>query len=154
MSENLSMNKRILIVDDEQNVLQGLERMFRPLRHEFEIRFAISGLDALSQMEIAPVDVLVADMRMPGMNGAQLLAEAKQKHPAVVRIILSGHADSELIARSLGVAHQFLSKPCDPESFRKTVRRAVELRALLEDSTIQALVSQMGSLPSLPAKLL
>ena len=63
------MSKRILFVDDETNILDGLRRMLRPLRQEWEMRFASSGEEALRLLEQEPCDVLVTDMRMPGMSG-------------------------------------------------------------------------------------
>jgi HD-like signal output (HDOD) protein len=90
-------------------------------------------------------------MRMPGMDGAQLLNEVKQRYPHVVRIILSGHSDQQSLLRSVGVAHQYLSKPCDADTLKNTVARACGLRELLADKTLIELVAQMNSLPSLPS---
>lgn len=145
------MKKQILFVDDERNVLEGLQRMLRAFRHEWDMHFALSGAQALAIMEVNPIDIIVADMRMPGMNGAQLLTEVMQRYPSTIRIVLSGHADQDLIMKSVGVTHQYLSKPCDPETFKSTVLRATELRALLEDANLKYLVSQMDALPSLPS---
>ena len=85
---------RVVFVDDEPKVLQGLERMLRPLRAEWTMSFATGGREALDLLEQSRVDVLVTDMRMPGMNGAESsLDEVKRRHPHVVRIVLSGQAD-------------------------------------------------------------
>ena len=143
--------KKVLFVDDEPNVLQGLERMLRPLRREWEIAFASSGAEALEALALRPFDVLVSDMRMPGMNGVELMTAVMERHPQIVRIILSGYADQEVIMRSLGPAHQYISKPCDADTIKLTVGRACALRDLLADETLQLLVSQMQTLPSLPA---
>src|SRR5262245_37814840 len=99
--------KKILFVDDEPNVLQGLERMLRSMRHEWEMQFAMSGPAALERLAEQTFDVIVSDMRMPGMTGAQLLTEVSQRHPHIVRIILSGQADQEDILRSVGPTHQY-----------------------------------------------
>jgi HD-like signal output (HDOD) protein/CheY-like chemotaxis protein len=143
--------KRILFVDDEQNILDGLQRMLRPMRHEWEMDFAVGGEKALETLSTRPFDVVVSDMRMPGINGAQLLDEVMKRYPETVRIILSGYSDHELILKSVGPAHQFLSKPSNAESIKETVARACALRDLLADKTLQLLVSQMQSLPSLPS---
>lgn len=145
------MKKRILFVDDDPNVLQGLQRMLRSMRKEWSMEFATSGLEALEMLGESPFDVVVSDMRMPGMDGAQLLTEIKKSYPRVVRVVLSGQSDQEAILRSVGPAHQYLSKPCDPEVLKATVTRACALHDLLADETLKQLVSQMESLPSMPS---
>jgi len=143
--------KHILFVDDEPNVLQGLTRMLRPLRHEWEIVTAESGNEALSILAESSFDVIVTDMRMPGMDGAQLLNEVMKRYPQIVRIVLSGQSDQESILRSVGPTHQYLSKPCDAETLKATVDRACNLRDVLASATLRRLASQMQSLPSLPS---
>ena len=143
--------RRILFVDDEPNVLEGLQRMLRPMRHEWQMAFAVGGERALEILRAHHVDVVVSDMRMPGINGAQLLTEVMRHYPHIVRIILSGYADEELTLKSVGLAHQYLSKPCDAETIKSTVSRACALRDLLTNESLQLLVSQMQSLPSLPS---
>jgi YesN/AraC family two-component response regulator len=91
------MNKRILFVDDEPRVLQGIQRGLRGMRAEWETEFANSGAEALETMAQAPFDVVITDMRMPGMDGAQLLDLVKARFPRTVRIILSGQSDRETI---------------------------------------------------------
>ena len=95
------MKRRILFVDDEPNVLQGLKRMLRGMRNEWEMSFAESGPEALETMTKEHFDVVVSDMRMPGMDGAQLLSEVKKRHPHVVRIVLSGQSDKEMVLKSV-----------------------------------------------------
>ena len=75
------MKKRILFVDDEVNVLQGLRRMLNPMRHEWDMVFAESGQEALALLAQAPCDVIVSDMRMPGMDGTQLLTQVMERFP-------------------------------------------------------------------------
>ncbi|MEJ5252966.1 MAG: HDOD domain-containing protein [Chthonomonadetes bacterium] len=145
------MKRRILFVDDEPNVLQGLQRMLRSMRNEWEMDFAGGGEEALRKMEQAPFDVIVSDMRMPGMNGAQLLKEVARRYPNTVRIVLSGHSDREYILQLVTTTHQYLAKPCDTETIKDTVNRACALRDLLASKELSALVSQIKSLPSLPS---
>ena len=104
------MKKRILFVDDEMLVLEGLQRMLRPLRAEWEMVFVDSGAKALELMGQAPFDVVVSDMRMPGMNGAELLAEVLKRFPKTVRLVLSGHADRDLVLKCVGSTHQVLEQ--------------------------------------------
>jgi putative nucleotidyltransferase with HDIG domain len=145
------MKRRILFVDDDPNVLQGLQRMLRPMRHEWDMDFASSGEEALCKLEEAPFDVIVSDMRMPGMNGAELLKEVARRHPDVVRIVLSGHSDREYILQLVTTSHQYLAKPCDAETIKDTVTRACALRDLLASKELSKVVSQIKTLPSLPS---
>src|SRR6266536_623189 len=91
------MKKRILFVDDDPLVLQGMERAFRRMRAEWDMVFAESAEQALGLMAQEPFDVVVSDMHMPAMNGPALLTEVMQRYPKTVRLILSGTADQELI---------------------------------------------------------
>ena len=145
------MKKHVLFVDDEEMVLQGLQRSMRAMRNDWDMTFVDSGAKALAFLEMTPVDVVVSDMRMPGMNGAQLFDEVMKRFPQTVRLILSGHADQELILQCVGSTHQFLSKPCDPEVLRATVRRAIELEGSVKNVHLQQLVARMENLPSIPS---
>jgi HD-like signal output (HDOD) protein len=148
------MKRRILFVDDEPNILQGLQRMLRPLREEWEMTFVSSGPEALALLAQAPFDVIVADMRMQGMDGAQLLTEVMLRHPEVIRIVLSGQANRETVLKAVGPTHQYLAKPCDSESLKNLVNQTSALRGLLTDATLKKLVSGIKSLPSLPSLFL
>lgn len=145
------MKKRILFVDDEPNVLQGLRRMMRSMRQEWDMQFANDGTEALEILFSDHFDVVVADMRIPGMDGAELLDEIKKRHPQVVRFILSGSSDKELVMKSVGQTHQFLSKPCDSEQLKNILVRAFALRDVLNNNELKTLVSSLKSLPSLPS---
>ena len=147
------MNKRhVLFVDDEQRILQGLQRTLRGMRKEWDMSFATNAREALDLMAEDPFDAIVADMRMPGMDGAQLLDEVKDRYPKSVRIILSGHADREMIMRSLGATHQYLAKPCDADVLKATLERAFALNSLLHgDPLFEPLISRIQTLPSLPS---
>jgi putative nucleotidyltransferase with HDIG domain len=144
------MMTRVLFVDDESRVLEGLQRMLRARRHDWEMVFAGDGASALEACETAPFDVVVSDMRMPGMDGAALLAEVQRRHPDTVRIVLSGHADRAGAARAARVAHQFLAKPTDAAGLTETIERACQLRDTLKHPAIREILGRMGSLPTLP----
>lgn len=142
---------RILFVDDDPSVLQGLGRMVRSLRTDWQLAFATGGRQALEILAGDPFDVIVTDMRMPGMDGAELLAEVMRRHPHMVRIVLSGQAEQATILRSIGSTHQYLWKPCDPETLQQTLVRACALRGMLADDALTRLVSRLDALPSPPA---
>lgn len=144
------MKQHILFVDDEPNILRGLRRMLYPLRNNWEMVFAENGREALGRLGESSYDVIVSDMRMPGMDGAHLLSEVRQRYPHIVRIILSGHSDREMILRSVGSAHQCLAKPCDADVLKATVSRAFALSKLLSDNNIKQVVAGMQTLPSMP----
>jgi HD-like signal output (HDOD) protein/CheY-like chemotaxis protein len=140
---------RLLLVDDEPNVVQGLSRMMRSVRDEWDVKTALSGLEALEVMAEWRADVVVSDMRMPGMNGVELLNKIAALYPDAVRLILSGHTDREVIMQSAIVAHQFLAKPCDAQTLVNTLRRAASVRALLNEPAIRNVVGRTMSLPCL-----
>ena len=142
--------KRIIFVDDEPRILEGIRRMLRPMRREWEMVFVGGGEAALAELKVAPFDVIVSDMRMPGMDGATLLKHVQERFPNVVRIVLSGHTDPEAALRAVPVAHQFLSKPCDAEALQAVVQRACSLKAFLSDETVRGAIGQVDVLPSVP----
>jgi HD-like signal output (HDOD) protein/CheY-like chemotaxis protein len=144
------MSRTILFVDDEPRIIDGIKRMLRPLRDEWEVLTATSGPQALEMMGQRDIDVVISDMRMPGMDGAELLDLVMRSHPNVVRIILSGQSDSASIMRSIGPTHQYLSKPCAPEVLRATLARACTLRDLLRHERLAGMISRLSSLPSQP----
>jgi HD-like signal output (HDOD) protein len=142
---------RIIFVDDETRVLDGIRRLLYPMRTEWQMSFAGSGSEALEIMARDPFDMIVTDVRMPGMDGTELLFRVKELYPGVVRIVLSGQSDRDLTLKSAVSAHQYLSKPCDAESLKLTIARAVALKSTFTDPSLQALVSGAGTLPSIPS---
>jgi HD-like signal output (HDOD) protein len=142
--------KRILFVDDEMKILEGLQRMLRPQRSEWEMAFAPGGESALTMLDAAPFDVIVSDMRMPGMDGAALLEIVRRKHPSVLRFVLSGYTELEASFRAVPVAHQFLLKPCDSETLRTAIDRATSIIEVLNNKMLASLVGSVQDLPSLP----
>lgn len=142
---------RILFVDDEPLVLQALERLLRGMRGEWEMTFAGSGAEALDLMARSPFDVVVADIGMPGMTGTVFLGHVMRRHPEVVRLVLSGHADVGQVLQAEGVAHQFMAKPCDPETLRGVIRSATEAAARLRSEEIRRVLGGIRHLPVPPS---
>ncbi|MCA9176263.1 MAG: HDOD domain-containing protein [Planctomycetales bacterium] len=141
---------RVLFVDDEPYVLSGLRRMLRDQRRVWEMDFVNCGIAALEKFAEQPYDVIVTDMRMPGMDGAELLTHVARDYPQTVRLVLSGQSKQERIFRAIGPAHQFLSKPCDEQMLVRTVERACGVCSRLQNKSLQKIVSRIGVLPSLP----
>jgi HD-like signal output (HDOD) protein/CheY-like chemotaxis protein len=142
---------RILFVDDDKNVLDGLRRSMHGMRAEWSMAFASSGAEALAMMQQTPPDVIVTDMRMPGMNGRDLLIEVKRLYPQAVRLVLSGYADATSVMQVAGLAHQYLSKPCDGAVLKAALARTFALRKLLQDKTLLHRIGRAEALPSLPS---
>jgi len=141
----------VMFVDDDPSILQGLRRMLRPLRSEWNMLFAEGGRQAMELLAKQPIEVVVSDMRMPGVDGAALLEHVKTLYPHAVRIILSGESSKATSLRSVGLAHQFLFKPCEPKVLQEAVDRAYTLRRLLQCDELRRIVAQTESLPSPPA---
>jgi len=141
---------QILFVDDEARILDGIRRSMYCMRGEWEMRFASSGSEALEQLESNPADVVVSDMRMPGMDGAELLSEIKRLHPGIVRFVLSGQAEAESVMRVTRSAHRYLSKPCDSITLKAAIARAMALRTLLNSNHLAAIVGSVDALPTPP----
>lgn len=139
---------KVLFVDDEPRVLEALERSLRIAGVGWETRFVTSGEAALLELERSPFDVIVTDMRMPGMDGAALLAAVSERAPAVVRIVLSGQAEEGSALRVVRVAHQFLAKPCDAKTLRNVVERAGRVHCTLTDPVLRAMVGGVDRLPT------
>jgi DNA-binding NarL/FixJ family response regulator len=142
---------KILFVDDEANLLQGLKRMLRRQRNEWDMTFVDSGAKALAAFETNPFDVIVSDMRMPEMDGAELLNEVSQRHPGTIRIVLSGFAENEAVMRTVGPSHQYLAKPCDADTLIATINSAMRLRLIIDDESLRTFVSGLKTVPSLSA---
>lgn len=141
---------RVLFVDDEPQVLDDLRRMLRSYRREWTMEFCDGPEQALNTLATTPFDVIVTDLQMPGMDGAELLSRVRDLYPDMVRIVLCGNSEQERVLQAVGPAHQYLSKPCNPGFLQKTVNRACLLNTRLSNQQLKALVSRMDSLPSLP----
>ena len=142
------MKNRALFVDDEPLVLSGLRRMLRSLRHDWEMHFANSGKEALGLMEEMDFTVIISDMRMPEMDGAEVLDEVAKRHPAVARLVLSGHAELDAILRAVRPAHQFLAKPCDPKRLEGALQRIHQVRLDDQQRTVCQKLGAHRHLPS------
>lgn len=123
----------ILFIDDEANILSALKRLFRPLG--YNIFTAKSGAQALAILEKEPVDIVISDMRMPQMTGAEVLERIRGKWPDMVRILLTGYADitSTIAAINRGEIYRYIAKPWDDNDIVLIVRDALERKHLLAE---------------------
>jgi HD-like signal output (HDOD) protein/CheY-like chemotaxis protein len=142
--------KRLLFVDDEPRVLQGLKQGLRNKRHVWEMVFAEGGATALEDIDHGRFDAVISDMRMPGIDGAELLRRVKLSQPRALRIMLSGQMDESAAVRAALTAHRFLAKPCDPETLVAILSQALNLRAQLNSPRMYDCIGGLDGLPSLP----
>ncbi len=141
---------RVLFVDDEPMVLSALRRNLRPQRDRWDMAFADGGANALDLLAKRPFDVIVSDMRMPGIDGAELLGRVRDAYPGMIRFVLSGFSEQEMTVKLVNTAHQYLSKPCEMDELVRAVDRAVSLRALLRDVKMTRAITKLHRLPSPP----
>jgi HD-like signal output (HDOD) protein/ActR/RegA family two-component response regulator len=146
--------RRILFVDDDPQLLAGLSKALRKHRDRWAMVFVDSGEAALAEVRRATFDVVVSDMRMPAMDGAELLALVRDEDPSTIRMILSGFSDRNAIVRALPVAHQFFNKPCHVSDLSAAIDRACELRTLFGQpalrAVIEAVIAALGAVPPAP----
>ena len=123
----------ILFVDDEANILSSLKRLFRP--HGYQIFTAESGAQGLEIMQRENVDLVVSDMRMPEMNGAQFLEKVRERWPDTVRILLTGYAEigATIDAINKGQIYRYVSKPWEDNDITLTVKYALQQKMLMRE---------------------
>lgn len=144
------MKRNILFVDDEPNILQGLRRMLRPMRDRWDMHFAESGKAALEIMSRVPMDAVVSDMRMPGMDGPELLRRVMRDYPDTVRFALSGYSDQEMVGRSIAPTHQYLTKPCEENKLVQALEQAIGAREFITNKAVLGKIVRIEHLPVLP----
>lgn len=127
---NTAQGFTLLFVDDEANILSSLRRLFRP--HGYRILTADGGEAALAVLETESVDLVVSDMRMPGMSGAALLATIRQRWPDVTRILLTGYADMQSMIEAINVAgiSRYIAKPWEDQDILRIVEDALTIKLL------------------------
>lgn len=142
---------RVVFVDDETHILRGIRRSMVVMEDRWDMTFCPSAEEALALMaKENPFDVVVSDMRMPRMDGAEFLTIVRERHPETIRVILSGYADMQSILQTVGPAHLYLAKPCSAEALRAAISRPLELRRLLTAPKLRAILAGLSNLPSLP----
>lgn len=146
----MAVSKTLLFVDEEQFVHKALKRSFRNMRSEWDMRFVNNPVEALEALAQKPADVLITETVFSGHSGFDLLNEIRERYPQIVRIILSGYANQDVILKSVDLAHQYLSKPCEDGDLKAAISKAFFMKYLLEEEALKQLVSRIDSLPSLP----
>ena len=142
------MSKRILIVDDEQSVLNTLKRLFR--NKDYLIFTAMNGEEGLSLLTEQSVDLIISDMRMPYMDGAEFLSAVKEAYPLIERILLTGYSDMDSTIKAIndGGIFGYLSKPWDAAQLLSLVESALDQthKNKLKNRTLKRFKKQNDSL--------
>jgi putative nucleotidyltransferase with HDIG domain len=146
--------RRILFVDDDPAVLEGLRLSLRRKRAVWEMTFVNGGEAALVEIARKSPDMVVADMRMNGMDGATLLGRVAAVAPQAIRIVLSAQMDEDASARAVSVAHRFMTKPCESAALEELIARALELQDRLNSDFLREKLGGLDSVPSLPRSYL
>ncbi|HEY2382413.1 MAG TPA: response regulator [Terriglobia bacterium] len=146
----LGDTKRILFVDDEPAVLDGQRKAFEPYHGQVECLFALGAAAALKTLQQTHVDVVVADMHMPEIDGPELLRIVKAEYPEIVRCMACPRHEMHSTYFALMTVQQILAKPLDPAAVMDMVERACRLRELMTDS-LRKKIGGVGQLPPIPA---
>jgi HD-like signal output (HDOD) protein len=141
----------ILFVDSDPNQLQSLKRTLRNHKHRWQIHYCENATCALELLQTQPIDIVVSETQLDGMEGPSLLKEIQSKHPNTTRLLFSGQALRTPAQEIVQHAHQFIAKPCDPETLVNTLEQVLQLRSLLNNQAMAEMINSLGTLPSLPA---
>jgi len=141
--------KRILFVDDDLNILDGIRRMLYSMRDRWEMEFVTNGQAALLACEHCPFDIVVSDVRMPGMDGIELLGHIRDLYPETARLILSEYSEIEPLTRAVSVAYRVLLKPCNPFELTEAVQRIGVLQDVFCKPALRKFIGTLGELPTL-----
>ena len=141
---------RVAFVDDEAAVLTNLRRTMLTMLDEWEMAFFTNGADLLQRLKTEPFDVVVVDTRMPDMDGPTVLDAVGKTYPDIVRVILTGSADTASMFRTVGPAHIYLPKPCDPATLTQAIKNRMTLRGMMGGGEMARLLNTLSKLPSAP----
>jgi HD-like signal output (HDOD) protein/ActR/RegA family two-component response regulator len=142
--------KRLLFVDDEPRILQGVKLSLHTRRKDWDMHFATCGAQALELMRASHFDVLVTDLRMPGVDGTTLVARTRLDSPDTIRIVLSGYPDDDQSHRLVSLAHRYLCKPCDPKQLEECIDRCLATQSLIQSADLRVQLGAVGALPPMP----
>ncbi len=128
------MNRQILIVDDEMDMLQLLKRSLEPDLN-CKIETALSGEQALQLLERKIFDLVLADIKMPGMDGLELLELIKRENPDLTVVMMTGHGDIDMAVKAMkSGAYDFITKPFDHDALLLRLEKALERSSLLMEN--------------------
>ena len=146
----MASRSRILFVDDDPDLLETLQEVMSDMAEAWDMTFLSRASEGLAAFALAPFDVVVSDLWMPGMNGAEFLREIRALYPGSIRFILSSNTDRDLAIQLVERAHQFIEKPCRAAFLKTAISRTLCLRDHLHNEPVQELIGGMGQLPTVP----
>jgi HD-like signal output (HDOD) protein/ActR/RegA family two-component response regulator len=144
------MAREVLFVDTDSYMLKALKRVFRR-EQQWQVHYADGAEAALEVLKNHPIKILFTEVRLTGTSGLELLGQVRAQYPEVVRIILSGYTSQDVLIQSIGMAHQYLAKPCDDKQLLDTLLRAFTVQKLVRHEGLKELVAGLTGLPSLPS---
>jgi HD-like signal output (HDOD) protein len=142
--------RHVLLVEDDARELERLRTAMATPPAEWQFTWVNSGAAALAELARHAYDAVVSDLHMPQMDGMQLLAQVQDLYPHLVRLCMSEMANDEDLMRAMPVAHQFLSKPCNPDQLFEVLERACSLRDIMQHPVIREVVGRLKTLPVIP----
>lgn len=149
-----SMSQSILIVDDERQVISALRRMF--METDYQVYAAFSGEEGLSVLNQHSIDLVMSDMRMPGMDGVAFLTKVKELHPRTIRLMLSGYSEEKAVFKALeqNVVRYYLFKPWNNDQLLGTIKALFKTEEALDNPELRLLANDVVQLPTIPQSYL
>jgi HD-like signal output (HDOD) protein len=144
------LQKQILFVDPRQDEPDGALHLSEELRGEWDSTVVSRGDEALKAMKKGSFDVVISELNMPDMSGAQLFQKVAEQNPGTVRLVLTDDGDGVVALQAAGHVHQCIARPCEPETLMKLLRNSMGLRELLANDGLHARIASITSLPSPP----
>lgn len=141
---------RIIFVGQE-DVSDDLKLSFETDKKDWSIFFAATGADALAELASHEYDVVITEMQLPDTTATELLRQVQDQFPVAARLVLSATGDQQMVIRSLGVAHQILSKPCKLDVLKRQIANSLAMRAILNNDSLHARIAKIDKLPVLPS---
>jgi HD-like signal output (HDOD) protein/CheY-like chemotaxis protein len=143
--------KKILLVDDDQNILQSFKRAVRPMHSEWKVVLCDNGKSAYELIQADDsFDLIISDLRMNGLNGIDLLKKVKEASPDTIRFSFTGSTENSLLIEAASVSHRLISKPCEGGKLVALIRNSLLLREKLQNPGVRKNLYKLGVIPSLP----
>jgi putative nucleotidyltransferase with HDIG domain len=143
--------RQILFVDDDPLITNGFKRSVDEYENDWDPYFTNSGLDALKILSEQQIDVIITDIKMPAMDGNELLEKVIQLYPGIMRFVLSGNIDEAHAIKTTRYAHQLIVKPCDIHTIRRIVENSCRLGDMLSNPNLKKRINGLKKIPSLPS---